>query len=1091
MSDEIHRTSAGQPPSDQKGLPLISPDREEVEHADEIDNPIPSHGYSSLPVIALGGSAGSIPAMREFFENTPATSGFAYVVVLHLAPDHESTMPALLQRHTAMPVRAARDAEELTLNTVFVIPPGKHLTVSDSHLQLTDLQPERGKRVAVDLLFRSLADTHGPHATAVVLSGADGDGAIGLKRIKERGGLTIAQDPQEAEHSGMPGSAIATGMVDWVLNAADMPARIEAYHASAVRLRLPPEQGPQPAIATAPTANQSESLLREVLALLRARTGRDFTYYKRATIVRRIARRMQVTGVEDLAHYLLHLRTNPGEAGALLQDLLISVTNFFRDREAFDAVAGHIPELFRGKKPGDSVRVWCAACATGEEVYSMAMLLLEHARKLESPPTLQVFGCDLDETAIQTARSGFYPETIAADVSEERLRNFFVKEPGGYRVRREVREMVLFAAHDLLKDAPFSRMDLVSCRNLLIYLNREAQGRALAIFNFALKPGGLLFLGASETVQEGTGMFAPLDKKYRIFRQRPVQRLGLPLPAGVSEGSFQRMLAQHERLKRASVTLPGRSFLSSPVPPVPEPSDGEPAVSADELHFKLLGHFGPSSIVVNAEHEVLHLSENANRFIQFPEGVPTRNLLRLIHPMLRNDLRAALLRADETGEPVDIFRRLVDLPGGLKAVDIHVTPAGELAPGYLLVLFEAHEPNEGGTADVPPASAPLEPAAVVQQLERELNRANANLRATIEQSDASTEELKASNEELQAMNEELRSAGEELETGREELQSVNEELTTVNNEFKNRAEELARANSDLRNLMSATQIATVFLGRELQIMRYTPAAAPLFHLIPGDVGRPIADLKQRLDYPELAADAGQVLHTLVPIERELRDNGRWLLARVLPYRTLEDHIGGVVLTFVDITERRRATEALRQSEERQRLILESAKDYAIFTLDLNRKVTSWNAGAQLMLGYSNEEIIGQVADVLFVPEDRKQRAPEMEVEKAAREGRAENERHHLRKDGSRPYCSGMVRPLSDPNGQVIGFVKIMRDLTAEKQNEEAMRQRNDELERFNQAAVGRELRMVELKQEINEAAQKLGEQPRYKIPSPAADDSAR
>jgi two-component system CheB/CheR fusion protein len=530
---------------------------------------------------------------------------------------------------------------------------------------------------------------------------------------------------------------------------------------------------------------------------------------------------MQVTGTEGLAHYLSHLRTNPGEAGALLQDLLISVTNFFRDREAFDAVEGHIPELFRNKKPGDSVRVWCAACATGEEAYSMAILLLEHARRMDSPPLLQVFGCDLDESAIQTARAGFYPETISADVSDERLRNFFVKEPGGYRVRRELREMVLFAAHDLLKDAPFSRMDLLSCRNLLIYLNREAQARALGIFNFALKPGALLFLGVSEAVQEASAMFVPVDKKYRIFRQRPVQRAGLPLPTGVNEAAFQRMLAQHERLKQTPVTLPGRSFAGPAQPSIPDPLDDEAMLHADALHFKLLGHFGPSSLVVNIEHEVLHVSENAHRFLQYPEGQPTRDVLRLIHPMLRADLRAAMLRAEETGEPVDVFRRLVQLPGGPKAVDMRVSPAGELAPGYVLIVLESHEPASGETTDAPFVSADLEPAAVVHQLERELTRAHANLRANIEHSEASTEELKASNEELQAMNEELRSAGEELETGREELQSVNEELTTVNNEFKNRVDELARANSDLHNLMSATQIATVFLDRELKVMRYT------------------------------------------------------------------------------------------------------------------------------------------------------------------------------------------------------------------------------------------------------------------------------
>ena len=518
LIDAIRQGGSEARKAEAAGLPAVAPDFGEQALADGTDNIVPTRGYHELPVVALGGSAGSITALRTFFEHASADSGLVYVVVLHLAPDHESTLPALLQRHSAMPVRAVEDEDKLEANTVYVIPPGKHLTMINGHLRLTDLQFERGKRVAVDLFFRSLADTHGPHATAVVLSGADGDGASGLKRIKERGGLTVAQDPEEAEHGGMPTSAISTGMVDWALRAEDMPARIAAYYDRAKRVQLPSEEGPQPAAAAA--TNGSELLLREVLNVLRARTGRDFSYYKRATIVRRIARRMQISGKENLEEYLSHLRTHPGEAGALLQDLLISVTNFFRDREAFAAVEAYIPEIFHNKKPGDPVRVWCAACATGEEVYSMAVLLLEHARKLDDPPVLQVFGCDLDDTAIRAARAGFYPASIAADVTDERLRRFFIKEPSGYRVRHELREMVLFASHDLLKDAPFSRMDLISCRNLLIYLNRDAQKRALEIFNFALKPGGLLFLGASETVEEGGALFTLLDKKHRIYRHR-------------------------------------------------------------------------------------------------------------------------------------------------------------------------------------------------------------------------------------------------------------------------------------------------------------------------------------------------------------------------------------------------------------------------------------------------------------------------------------------------------------------------------------------------------------------------------------------
>ncbi len=969
------------------GLPPISPDFIEQDHPEELDNIVPTRGYEMTPMVGLGGSAGSIPALAEFFKAMPADSGMIFVVVLHLSPTHESIMAQLLGGSTAMPVTQATNGMAVEPNTVSVIPPGKHLATVDGHLKLTDLDNERGRRVAVDVFFRSLADTHGPHAAAVVLSGADGDGALGIKRIKERGGLTIAQDPDEAEHASMPQSAIETGMVDWVLAVEEMPRRLLEYNQNEGRLKLPPEDGPAPARAARIAAEDGEARLRDILVFLRTRTGRDFSYYKRATILRRIARRMQVNNLHELPDYLTFLRTHPGEAGALLQDLLISVTNFFRDREVFAALETRIPSLFEGKSQSDVVRVWSPACATGEEAYSLAVLLLEHARRLDSPPALQVFACDLDEESIAAARAGHYPEAIAADVSEERLRKFFVKDHHGYRVRRELREMVLFAAHDLLKDAPFSRMDLIFCRNLLIYLNREAQRRVLDTFHFALKPGGLLMLGSSEAIEEGDPLFHVVDKKHRIYAQQPGARVGLPLPSG--PGTLLRALEAQEQA-RSAPGFHGKQFTPRATGAFQSRlgSNLDRAALA-ELHFKLLEHYAQPSVIVNSDYEILHLSEHAGEYLQFTGGEPTANLLRLVHPALRIELRTALFRAAETNAPAQTLDAPVEIDGQTRLIRIGVAPAADVAPGYLLVTFERRE----GKPPPPSAAAPDRPAseAAVRHLERELEQVKANLRDTVEQSEASMEELKASNEELQAMNEELRSATEELETSREELQSINEELTTVNQEMKGKMEEVAHANSDLQNLMASTAIATVFLDRDLTITRYTPSAAHIFNLIPGDVGRPLAHLKHRLDYSGLLADADRVLQTLAPAEREVSDGDRWYLARIQPYRTAEDRIAGVVLTFVDVTDRNRATQALRESEERLRILIESARDYAIFTMDPALRINTWNSGAEAVFGYSENEILGQTSDSLYTLEDRAKGTPEEEARLAREKGRAGNE----------------------------------------------------------------------------------------------------
>ncbi|HXD07856.1 MAG TPA: CheR family methyltransferase, partial [Burkholderiaceae bacterium] len=810
----------------------LTPDHAEEVLADLIDNVVPTHGYQKTPLVGLGGSAGAIAALQAFFNAMPPDSGQAFVVIIHLSPEHESTLAEILQRCTTMPVNQVSEKVKVEANSVYVIPPGKLIKTLDGSLILVD-EPAipRGRRhMAVDHFFRTLADTHGPHAAGVVLSGADSDGAIGIKRIKERGGLTVAQDPQEAEHASMPRAAIATGMVDWVLPVAEMGPQLLRYFELEKKLKLPPEEPPH----AAPVAGD-EAALREVLAFLRSRTGRDFSCYKRATVVRRIARRMQVNGVQDLPGYLTSLRTRPGEAGALLQDLLISVTNFFRDAHCFQALDAQLGELFKDKGPNDSVRVWVAACATGEEAYSLAILLTEKARELEASPLIQLFATDLDEQAIRTAREGSYPSTIEGDVSAELLRRYFIKDAHGYKVRREMREMVLFAQHDLLKDSPFSRLDLISCRNLLIYLNRDAQQRVLEIFNFALLPRGMLFLGSSESVEDASELFSVADKKNRIFAQLPNSRVGLPIPVG--PGTIAKALEVQQQTLGAPALTSQAYQQAGAAGRAGKPLERR-GTSWGELHFKLLESLAPPSVLVDAEHDIVHMSASVGRYLQYSGGEPSKSLLRAVHPSLRIELRAALYQAAQTQSTAEVLVSPTELGGESRAIAIRVSPVTGLGAELFLVMFSDH-PVGSATQPETASAERVEAQPVARHLERELERLKAHLRDTVEEYEASTEELKASNEELQAMNEELRSATEELETSREELQSINEELTTVNQELKNKVEELGQANSDLHNLMASTAIATIFLDRELRITRYTPSAVDLFNLIQSDIGRPL------------------------------------------------------------------------------------------------------------------------------------------------------------------------------------------------------------------------------------------------------------
>ncbi|MGB9110705.1 MAG: CheR family methyltransferase [Telluria sp.] len=954
-----------------------------------------------FPVVGIGASAGGLPALLRFFEHMPQRTGMAYVVILHLSPKHKSSADVVLQRVTQMPVIQVVSPTKILPDHVYVIPPNEHLTMIDGYLGLTDLERPRGIHIAIDIFFRTLAEVHRERAVAIVLSGTGADGAVGLTRIKEQGGLTLVQSPDDAEHEGMPEAAIRTGAVDFVLPAADMPQKLIELWENARTIEMPPVGDGETQIAHVTDAVElAEEALQRVIALLLTRTGHDFKQYKRATVLRRIERRMQVRAVHTLPAYRSLLESDAHECHALLDDMLIGVTNFYRDRDAFEAVEREIiPELFKDKGPNDEVRVWVAACSSGEEAYSLAMLLADHAAEIAHPPAFQVFASDIDNTAIAQARTGDYPASIVTDVPPTRLRQHFTKDGDRYRIRKAVRDRILFATHNVLRDPPFSRLDMVSCRNLLIYLNREVQARVLEMFHFALKPGGFLFLGSSESAESLADFFVPVDKKNRIYRARLTSR---------TLGSGAQLPSNSGRLPESIQRPPQRRQFSYA-----------------DVHQRALTLAAPPSVVLDKNGNIVHMSQAAGQFLRMNAGEPSRNVLSLVLPELRLELRSALYRVKHGGEAVECRHTQVHLPDrdaviAMKARHVHDR---ESAEDFTLVLFD----------DAPTIPEPL-PAGVgrddlvLSQMEAELQRAKEQLQETIEHAEISTEELRASNEELQAINEELRSATEELETSKEELQSVNEELITVNYELKVKVEETGKANDDLNNLIASTDIATVFVDSALRIKRFTPRATDIFSVIASDLGRSLLDLTHRLDYDELADDVSATFATLRPVAREVRsDDGRWYIVRLLPYRTTEDRIEGAIMTFFDISARRQAEEKARISEARIRLVAESTDDYAIIAMDGEGRATSWNRGAERLFGYTDAEMLGQPLDRLYVPEDREAGVLADELRRARQEGRSEDARWHLRKDGTRFYAGGVTSPLG-PDAE-YGYAKIARDET--------------------------------------------------------------
>jgi two-component system CheB/CheR fusion protein len=969
-------------------------------------------------IVAIGASAGGVEALQKLFTAMPAKSGLTFLVMLHTLPQPDSHLAEIIQKKTSIPVTAVGNSARFEVNHIYCLPSDKQAEFFDSQVRITDHELSVERRAAIDLLFRSVAEVYKERAITILLSGSGTDGSLGIGRIREAGGVNIAQDPGQAEYPSMPRSAIEQGSVDFVLPIEQMPDKLVSLRQNAEGIQLPLEPDAPHALP--------ESALIEILALLRARTRHDFASYKRATVLRRIERRMQITECKDLAAYLGHLRHHPEEIRGLLRDLLISVTNFFRDPQAFLQLQSEIvPRMFAGTKPGEQIRVWVPGCATGEEAYSHAMILTEFAETLSQPPSLQIFATDIDEDALIVGRNGLYPSSISTDVSAQRLRRFFSNEGTSYRVKRELRELVLFAPQNLLRDPPFSKLNLISCRNLLIYIDRQAQERLLEIFHFGLKPGGYLFLGSSESADGLTSGFTTIDKKSRIF-QRDKSEASVKVPPSAAPVGW--------------ASVPSR--LPASVAPAVR-SAGAPYT---ELHYRMLEALGPPSVLIDANYEILHISEHAGHYLRMTGGEPSRNLLRAVHPDIQHELRSLLIEASQVGQASRRISIGTEGQESLLEVSVRALSGAAALTGFALVTFEELERNISPSSTIPKArDTEGHSEDLLLKLEEQLRQTRDQLRATVEEYETSTEELKASNEELHAMNEELRSASEELETGKEELQSLNEELSTVNTELKDKVEEVSRANSDLQNLMASTRIATLFVDRAMRVKRYTPSLQEIFNIIPSDIGRPLAHITHNLAPINLVADAEQVLEKLQPVEREVAtQDGRWYILRLLPYRTGDHKITGVVITFTDIQERKNAEEVLRLKEERLRLLVDSSLDYAIMTMDAQGKFVSWNPAAENIFGYSWAEMAGQPFDAIFTPEDRAAGSPQRELSIAERQGKSMDERWHMRKDGARVYLSGVTVPIKDVSGK--GFAKIARDLTTEHNVKTELARTREELE---------------------------------------------
>ena len=960
-----------------------------------------------FPIIALGASAGGLEAFETFFKAMCHDSGIAFVLVAHLDPTHVSLLPELLQKHTKMPVHQVRDGMKVQCNNVYVIPPKKNLTILNGAMQLMDLPQPRGANLPIDLFFRSLAKDQGSNAVCIILSGTGTDGTLGLKAIKGELGMVMVQDVESAKYDGMPRSAISTGLVDYVLPPEKMPEQLIKYTRHAF-LKV--------ASTIALPEGRTPNALQKIYIILRTQTGHDFSLYKKNTICRRIKRRMNVHQIDDIADYVRYLQDSEREVGILFKELLIGVTHFFRDAAAFDALRDKfLHKLLEGKPDNYTIRVWVSGCSSGEEAYSLAIILQEYMEQIKLHFSVQIFGTDIDKDAVNFARAGLYPESILADVSPERLDRHFTKEDDGqYRIKRAIREMLVFAPQNVIKDPPFTKMDILSCRNLLIYLNPELQKKLFPIFHYSLKPDGIFFLGSSETIGQATDLFATLDRKWKIFRRRTSSAAVHPVLG------FPDTLAPFEHAR----------------PEVPESIRKVEEISSLQLIETILQQSNtPPCAIIDDAGNVVYIRGRTGRFLEPAEGKISVNILDMARSGLKSDLAAAISKVAIHKQEV-IHRGLrIENNGDHLFLDLSVKPILDQSAiqGLMMVVFEeTAKPSKKGERKPPPATRKPK-GKLAEEFERELQYTKENLQTTIEELETSNEELQSTNEELQSTNEELQSTNEEMETSKEELQSLNEESVTVNAELQCRIDELSKTNDDMKNLLDSTDIPTLFLDTELCIRRFTPRTIDIIPLTGTDSGRSIKHFATSLIEVDLAEYGKKVLEDLAVREAELKSqDGHTYTMKVRPYRTVSNVIDGVVITFEDITVRRWAEEELRRSEAKFRGFVESSTDW-IWEVNTEGVYTYVGPQVEVMLGYKPEEIIGKNTFDLM-PQEEAERIAEILKDVSIRGESIDTlETVCLHKDSRRVTLERNGVPiLSEATGKIVGYRGVDRDITDRK-----------------------------------------------------------